>query len=98
LQHYWNFDEENGTEISDQLDAANAITVPELSENNRSVWGAKGRAMYLEAGIDLNHSALTDHTFSMWILPDDDFDFTISGVNLAYDHAQRSFTLNEIMI
>ena len=51
LQHYWNFDEENGTEITDQLDHGGAITVPELSKKAICV-GAKGRAMYLEAGIN----------------------------------------------
>ena len=71
--HYWSFDEENGTTVADGA-GSNNITVPELSENNRSVWGAKGRALALMVDdpitpITLNGVPASKFTVSMWLKP-----------------------------
>ena len=99
LVHYWSFDEENGTTVFDQI-GDDHITVGELSENNRSVWGAKGRAIYLNSSADSITSSVsvTDQNFtlSMWLKPkSQDFaTFDIGGSGLSYDHSDREYSFN----
>ena len=74
LVHYWTFDEEAGTTVFDQIgdEAGDHITVQELSENNRSVWGAKGRALLMDGsainGIDMTITE-ANFTLSFWLKP-----------------------------
>ena len=62
--------------VFDQIgdEAGDHITVQELSENNRSVWGAKGRALLLE-GSAINDIAMTiteaNFTLSFWLKPNE---------------------------
>ena len=85
------FDEENGTQINDQVNTNN-ITTFEISENNRSRWGVKDRAISPDANTTITHDALNGATFSMWILPETDFSFTISGETLSFTMADGQFS------
>ena len=62
--HYWSFDEDSGIEIINSIDPARNIDLSnwdataDLSDENRSVWGIKGKALRLKA-TDLNVTTVT---------------------------------------
>ena len=98
----WSFDEENGTTVFDQI-GDDHITVGELSENNRSVWGAKGRAIYLNSSADSITSSVsvTDQNFtlSMWLKPkSQDFATFDKFFTLVYFYDHNTSVLKVFML
>ena len=113
LLHYWKFDEVNGTVIFDQAPNGNVnLNIAELSEANRSQWGAKGRAVNFVGNTDpitLNGGDTMlpspPYTLSVWLNPDENRSFEFDGgfgsTNLLSTHTspgKRDFTYNGVTI
>ena len=83
LRHYWNFDEENGTVANDQVTTGSVnldFQTFDLSDENRSQWGTRGRAVRIESNETFGPVGGTmtsfPYTLSFWINPDADANFT----------------------
>jgi hypothetical protein len=102
LLHYWNFDEENGTVANDQVTTESVnldFRTFNLSDENRSQWGTRGRAVRIESNESYSPVGGTiipsfPYTLSFWINPDDDANFTgglfVSGLPFSSTHASPS--------
>ena len=95
LTHYWAFDEENGTILSDSTPsgaASNLTNIDELSESDRSQWGAKRRSVHalnsfsnpLFSGVPSVNASDT-YTISLWVKPDlVDSVISLGGNNISF--------------
>jgi hypothetical protein len=93
LTHYWSFDEENGTTLSDQPQTGSGtplLGALELSDLNNSHWGIKGRSIHASAlnNVSNMQSETADddgYTISVWVKPDNtDSSFTICNKQISF--------------
>ena len=96
LSAYWAFDDENGTLITAYPGFGSDKTMSfSMTDANRSQWGVKGRAVYLNGTDSFSTSSnqvSTSGTLSMWLKPEGNFTFDLGPTILAYDHAALTCT------
>ena len=96
LSQYWSFDEESGTSISSSK--GGIISLPfDLSDDNRTHWGVKGRAIRVSDTESLSPigSVSSPGSLSMWLKPEGNFTFDLNGFSLTYDHTTRTCTYHD---
>ena len=96
LSAYWAFDDENGTLITAYPGFGSDKTMSfSMTDADRSQWGVKGRAVYLNGTDSFSTSSnqvSTSGTLSMWLKPEGNFTFDLGPTILAYDHAALTCT------
>ncbi len=92
LTGYWSFDEESGTSVA-SINGSDINLPFDLSQNNRSQWGVKGRAAQFDGATDyatdnlVIGSVADSGSLSMWLRTEEDFTFSIGSEDLNYVHA-----------